>query len=39
MPPHITPYLVMVVVGFVALMVAVAYGRLATVTLDRKRKP
>jgi len=38
MPPHITPYLAMVIVGFIALMGAVAYGRLATVTLNRKDK-
>ena len=39
MPPHITPYLAMVIGGFFVFMGAVAYGRLATVTFKRKQKP
>jgi hypothetical protein len=38
MPPHITPYLAMVIVGFIVFMGAVAYGRLASVTLNSKDK-
>ena len=38
--PHLTPYLTMVLAGFVVFMGAVAYGRLVTVTArnDRERR-
>lgn len=35
---HLTPYLTMVVVGFVSFMVVLAYGRFATRSEDRKTR-
>ncbi len=33
---HLTPYLTMVIVGFVSFMVVLAYGRFVTRSEDRK---
>lgn len=35
---HITPYLAMVIVGFVSFIVALAYGRMRTMGDDEKTK-
>jgi hypothetical protein len=35
---HITPYLAMVLGGFAAFVIALAFGQLRTATISRKRK-
>lgn len=35
---HPTPYLTMVIVGFVSFMVVLAYGRIATRSEDRRTR-